>query len=183
MRPKLLAARELVPSNANEPGPQRASEVTELEVEVRFWELCDRATQHDEAHCRKAHRENAPDEEVFAEAQAFEQSMVEIIWFVEANPEHRKTFVRCFCDLVQWKRSSPMDLIAFCMRRLQFSEIPELIQRDSEAHGPMSAYSINHMAHWSSINHAYVDEVWESAWRFDFYRHEVADPENAASGT
>ncbi|HEY1188390.1 MAG TPA: hypothetical protein VGE74_12130, partial [Gemmata sp.] len=65
-------------------------------AEARFWELCDQATRHDEAHFRKAHRENAPDDEVLAEAEAFERSMVEIIQFVEANPEHRETFARCF---------------------------------------------------------------------------------------
>ncbi|HJZ89691.1 MAG TPA: hypothetical protein VKE40_02390 [Gemmataceae bacterium] len=143
-------------------------------AEARFWELCDRATWHDEARFRKAHRENASDDEVIVEAEAFERSMVEIIKFVEANPEHRETFVRCFCDLVQWKRLAPFDLVAFCMRRLRFPEIPELIRRDAESHGRMSAYYIDHMSHWSSINHAYLDEVWESAGRFDFYRHEVA---------
>ena len=82
-------------------------------AEARFWELCERATWHDEARFQKAHRENAPDDEVIAEAKAFERSMVEIIKFVGANPEHRETFVRCFCDLVQWKRQVPFDLVAF----------------------------------------------------------------------
>jgi hypothetical protein len=139
------------------------------DAEARFWELCDRATRHDEAHLRKLHRENAPDDEVIAEAEAFEQSMVEIIEFVEANPEHRETFVRCFGDLVQWKRRSPMDLVAFCMRRLRFPEVPELIRRDAEAHGRMSAYYIDRMAHWSSIGHAYSDFVWEDAHRWAYY--------------
>lgn len=151
-------------------------------AEARFWELCDQATRHDEAHFRKAHRENAPDDEVLAEAEAFERSMVEIIQFVEANPEHRETFARCFCDLIQWKRPVPFDLVAFCMRRLRFPEVPELIRRDAEAHGRRSAYYTNHMAHWSSINHAYLDEVWESAHRFDFYRHEVAKVQDAEPG-
>jgi hypothetical protein len=139
------------------------------DAEARFWELCDRATRHDDACFRKAHRENAPDDEVIAEAEAFERSMVEIIEFVEANPERRETFVRCFCDLVQWKRSVPFDLVAFCMRRLRFPEIPELIRRDAESHGRRSAYYLDHMAHWSSINHAYQDFVWEDANRWAYY--------------
>jgi hypothetical protein len=60
------------------------------------------------------------------------------------------------------------------MRRLRFPEISELIRRDAEAHGRWSAYYIDHMAHWSSINHAYLDEVWECAGRYEFYRHELA---------
>ena len=38
------------------------------------------------------------------------------------------------------------------------------------------------MAHWSSINHAHLDEVWEGARRFDFYRHEVAEAQDAEPG-
>ena len=148
-------------------------------VEAQFWELCDRATRHDDTHFWKAHRENAPDEGVEAEAEALERSMVGIIELVEANLEHRDTFVRCFGDLVRWKRSAPFDLVSFCMRRLRFPEIPELIQLDAESHGRTSAYYIDHMAHWNSINHAYPDEVWERAGRFDFYRHEVAEVQDA----
>jgi hypothetical protein len=45
------------------------------DLEARFWELRDRATQHDEARFQKEHRENAPDDEVIAEAEAFERSV------------------------------------------------------------------------------------------------------------
>lgn len=151
-------------------------------VESSFWELCEWATRHDDAHFRKAHRENAPDEEVLAEAEACERSMVAIIELVETHPEHRATFVRCFCDLVEWKRAAPFDLVAFSTRRLRFPEIPEFIARSAESHGRMSAYYIDHMAHWSSINHAYLDKVWESARRFKFYQHEVVEVPEAKPG-
>lgn len=145
-------------------------------MEAHFWDLCDRATRYNDAHFQKAYRENASDDEVIAEAEAFEQSMVEIIKFVEANPEHRETFVRCFCDLVLWKRSVPFDLVAFCMRRLRFPEIPELIHRDAEAHKG-TAYYADHMNHWSSINHAYLDFVWEDADCWAYYRTRELNPE------
>lgn len=37
-----------------------------------------------------------------------------------------------------------------------------------------SAFYFDHMSHWSSINHAYLDKAWKRTRRFDFYRHEVA---------
>jgi hypothetical protein len=147
------------------------------DIEAQFWELCDRATRHDEAHFRKSGDHSVSNDEVCAEYQAYERAMVEIVDLVEANPEHRETFVRCFCDLVLWKRSAPDLLVAFCMRRLRFPEIPELIHRDAEAHKG-TAYYVNHMSHWSAINHAYLDKVWESALCFDFYRHEVNEDES-----
>jgi hypothetical protein len=151
-------------------------------IEARFWELCDQATQHDHAHFRKLHREDASDCEVEAEAQASVRAMAEIVQFVEANPDHRETFVRCFCDLVLWKRPQRFDLVAFCMRRLRFPEIPELIHRDADAHEG-TAYYTNHMNYWSEINHAYRDEVstldkvWEGIQRMDFSGHERSGAE------
>src|SRR5262249_26296571 len=108
------------------------------------------------------------------EPQASEQAMVEIIKLVESNPEKRPTFVRCFSDLVLGRRPAPYLLVAFCMRRLRFPEIPQLIHRDAEAHKG-TAYYADHMNYWSAINHAYLDDVWESAICFDFYRHEVTE--------
>jgi hypothetical protein len=146
-------------------------------IEAEFWELCDRATRHDDAHFRKLHREDASDDEVDAEAQASVRAMVEVVRFVEVNPDHRDTFVRCFCDFVLLKRPQRSDLVAFCMRRLRFPEIPELIHRDADSHKG-TAYYANHMNYWSEINHAYHDEistldkVWESAQRVDFNGHE-----------
>ena len=148
-----------------------------LDIEARFWELCDRATRHDEAHYRKLTDDSVSPDEAYLEARASEQAMVEIIKLVEANPEYRPTFVRCFSDLVLWKRPAPYLLVAFCMRRLRFSEIAHLIHRDAEAHEG-TAYYANHMNYWSAINHAFLDEVWESALCFDFYRHEVKEDES-----
>jgi hypothetical protein len=128
------------------------------DIEPRFWELCDRAMRHDDIHHRKLCDDSVSPEAAHVEAQASEQAMVEIIKLVEAHPEHRQTFVRCFSDLVLWKRPAPFLLVAFCMRRLRFSEIPELIRRDAEAHKG-TAYFADHMNYWSAINHAYLDKL------------------------
>ena len=145
-----------------------------LDIESQFWELCDRTTRHDEAYSQKLGDDSVSPNEAYLDAQASERAMVEIIKLVEANPEHRPTFVRCFSDLVLWKRPAPYLLVAFCMRRLRFPEIPLLIHCDAETHEG-TAYYANHMNYWSAIGHAYLDEVWESALCFDFYRYEVSE--------
>jgi hypothetical protein len=115
--------------------------------------------------------------ELELEARVSEQAMVEIINLVKKHPEHRSTFVRCFSDLVLWKRPAPFLLVAFCMRRLRFPEIFALIARDAKEHEG-TAYYASHMNYWSVISHAYLDEVWECALCFDFYRHEVSQDES-----
>jgi hypothetical protein len=146
------------------------------DIEARFWELCERASQHDEAYSRKLNDDSVSPDDAHLEARASEQAMVEIISLVEANPDHHAMFVRCFSDLVLWKRKAPYMLVAFCMRRLRFPEIPELIRRDAKAHRG-TAYYADHMNYWSAINHAYLDKVWENAICFDFYKHEVKSKE------
>jgi hypothetical protein len=148
-----------------------------LDIESQFWGLCDRATRHDEEYSRKLGDDNVSPDDAHLEGQASEQAMVEIIKLVEANPDRRSTFVRCFSELVLWKRPAPYLLVAFCMRRLRFPEIPDLIHSDAEAHKG-TAYYADHMNYWSAINHAYLDNVWESALCFDFYRHEVSETES-----
>jgi hypothetical protein len=148
-----------------------------MDIETRFWELCDRATRHYEAHNRKLSDDCVPLDELEQEARASEQAMVEIIDLVEKHPEHRPTFVFCFSDLVLWKRQAPFFLVAFCMRRLRFPEIPELIARDAREHEG-TAYYAAHMNYWSAINHAYRDRVWEGAISFDYYKHEIREDES-----
>jgi hypothetical protein len=145
-----------------------------MDIEARFWELCDRATRHDDAAYRKLCDDSAAPEEAEREARVSEHAMVAIIHLVENHPEHRPTSVRCFCDLVLWKRPAPFLLVAFCMRRLRFPEIPELIARDAKEHQG-TAYYTAHMNYWSAINHAYLDE---NALGFDFYRHEGSADES-----
>ena len=142
-----------------------------VEVEARFWELCDIASRHDESRHRKLCDESVSPDEAELEARACEQAMVDIIGLVEKHPEHRWTFVRCFSDLALWKRRASFLLVPFCMRRLRFPEIHELLAQDAKAHEG-TAYYASHMNYWSAVNHAYLDEVWESALCFDFYRHE-----------
>src|SRR5438445_260445 len=125
-----------------------------MDIEGRFWELCDKATRHDEAHFRKVCDDSVSADEAELEARASEQAMVEIIDLVEKHPEHRPTFVRCFSDLVLWKRPAPFLLVAFCMRRLRFPEIVDLLARDQREHEG-TAYYASHMNYWSAISHAY----------------------------
>ena len=147
------------------------------DIEAQFWELCDRASQHEVAGSRKLNDDSVSPDEAHVEAQASEQAMVEIIKLVEAHPEYRATFVRCFSDLVLWKRPAPYLLVAFCMRRLRFPEIPDLIRRDAETHTG-TAYYADHMNYWSAINHAFLDKVWEDALCFGSYKHEVNEEES-----
>lgn len=131
------------------------------DLEARFWELCDEAMHLDL-------------DEGALDARPCERPMVEIIELVERHPEHRETFVRCFSDLVLWRRGGPFDLVPFCMRRLRFREIPALIAQDAES-PKGTAYYASHMNHWSAINHAYLAEVWESAFMYDYYAHEETE--------
>jgi hypothetical protein len=142
------------------------------DVEDRFWELCDEAVRHDEASYQKSVDESASGDEVQSEDRAAERAMVKIIELVEANPGDRETFVRCFSQLVVGDRRQPFLLVAFCMRRLRFPEIPELIHRDADAHKGTGYYATR-MNYWSAINHAYLDKVWENADSFDYYAHEI----------
>lgn len=142
-----------------------------LDVELGFWELCDEAVRRDEASFQILVDDNVSGDDFERERRASECAMVRIIELVEANPSARETFVRCFSQLVVGKRPQPFLLVAFCMRRLRFPEIPELILRDAETHIGTSYYATR-MNYWSAINHAYSDTVWESAGCFDYYAHE-----------
>ena len=144
------------------------------DIEVLFWDLCERATRHDDAYSRKMIDDSIPVEDVRLEARESERAMVEIIRLVEENPEHRSTFVRCFSELTLWMRPAPYLLVAFCMHRLRFPEIPDVIRRDAGTHMG-TAYYADHMNFWSAINRAYLDIVWENALCFDFYRHEISE--------
>ncbi len=129
-----------------------------MEVEARFWELCDEAARL---------------EEVDGDCLNYERPMVEIIELVERHPGHRDLFVRCFSEIVLWRRRAPWTLAGFCMRRLRFPEIKELIHRDADEHQD-TAYYAGHMNYWSNIMHAYNDVVWEDADMWAYYAHESA---------
>ncbi len=141
-----------------------------MDVEARFWELCDEALRLDEVH--------------WSDCRGHEPPMVEIIELVERHPEYRDVFVRCFSEIVLWRRRVPWSLAAFCMRRLRFPEIRELLHRDADAHKG-TAYYADRMNYWSTIMHAYHDAVWEEADMWPYYSHELASggPQDAAPGT
>jgi hypothetical protein len=140
--------------------PERGTRKTGMEdIETQFWKLCDDARRLDTGPL---------------DARDAEPPMVEIIKLVEKHPEHREMFVRCFSDLVLWRREGPFMLVPFCMRRLRFSEIPALIARDAAKHEG-TAYYASHMNHWSAISHAYLDKAWECALMYKSYTHELEE--------
>jgi hypothetical protein len=128
-----------------------------MDVESRFWELCEEAVRLEEAH---------------GDCHCYECPMVEIINLVEEHPQHRAIFVRCFSQVVLWERPAPWSLPAFCMRRLRFPEIQELVHRDAQRHEG-AAYYARHMNYWSDIMHAFDDVVWEDADMWPYYAHEL----------
>src|SRR5207237_435649 len=87
--------------------------------------------------------------------------------------------------LVLWRRHAPWPLAGFCMRRLRFPEIKELIHRDADEHKG-TAYYADRMNYWSSVMHAYYDAVWEDARMWAYYAHELeaarGDPQEAEPG-
>lgn len=145
-----------------------------MDIESRFWQLCDEVAARWEECCRTVADEHTSDSACEEARRAYENAMIEIIPLVEGHPEARSVFVQCFSQLVLWERSAPWDLVPFCMRRLRFPEIPELIRRDAQGREG-TAYYASRMNYWSSVNHAYLDEVWECALGFEFYRHEFED--------
>jgi len=139
-----------------------------MDVEARFWELCDEATRLEKAN-RDASR---LDEAVASTCRSYERPMVEIIEFVERHPKHRDLFIRCFSEIVLWRHYAPFPLVGFCMRRLRFPEIKELIHQDADEHKG-TAYYADRMNYWSNIMHAYYDAIWEDACMWAYYGHEL----------
>ena len=118
-----------------------------MNVESEFWRLCEEAIRLEESSYQKLQDDGSSAEAVWADERAAERTMVAIIRLVEAHPEHRPAFVRRFSDIVLWRRPAPYLLVAFCMRRLRFPEIRELIRRDANAHRG-TAYYADRMNYW-----------------------------------
>lgn len=78
------------------------------EIESHFWELCDDATYFEESGMEKYSNDTVSPDEAELDMRASEQAMVGIIELVETHPEHRSVFVRCFTDLVLWRRKSSL---------------------------------------------------------------------------
>src|SRR5687768_5620252 len=102
-----------------------------MELDARFWELCNEAARLEELH---------------GDCHAYERPMIEVIDLVEGHPEQRQLFVRCFEQVVLSQRRAP-SLVSFCMRRLRFPEIQELVHRDAKEHEG-TAYYARHMNYW-----------------------------------
>lgn len=91
---------------------------------------------------------------------SYEMSMVNILEFVKSNLEQRALLVSRFEDILM-SNDSPFEVVAFCMRELQWPELKEFViskmnplqnPRSEALRGVLTAY----------------DEVWPDA---DLYRY------------
>ncbi|MFJ2479611.1 hypothetical protein ACIOWE_04975 [Pseudomonas sp. NPDC087598] len=91
---------------------------------------------------------------------SYEMSMVRILEFVKSSIERRELFVSRFEEVLM-SNNSPFEVVAFCMRELQWPEIKEFVvskmnpsqdPRSEALRGVLTAY----------------DEVWPDA---DLYRY------------
>jgi hypothetical protein len=57
---------------------------------------------------------------------SYEMSLLNILEFVKKNPENKADFIEKF-KLILTSRNSPFEVVAFCMRELQWSEIKDFV--------------------------------------------------------
>ena len=141
-----------------------------MNLETQFWNFVEQANRL-EAEARRIN--NADDDTPVDENRMTEPAYAAIVELVQAHPESRDVFVRCFSDLILWKRNAPFMLVPFCMRALRMPEILEVIRRDQTEHPYGTPYYANRMNFWDSIGHAYTDQVWMHAIAFDYFEHEL----------
>lgn len=95
---------------------------------------------------------------------SYETSLLNILEFVKKNPEYKEDFIERF-KLILMSGGSPFEVVAFCMRELQWYEIKEfVISKMNPSENPRSE------ALRSTLT-AY-DEFWPDA---DLYRYYGAD--------
>jgi len=91
---------------------------------------------------------------------SYEMSMVEILKFVKSHLNRKEFFVTRFEEMMS--NNSPFEVVAFCMRELQWLEIKEFVvskmspsqdPRSESLRGVLTAY----------------DEIWPDADMYDYY--------------
>jgi len=92
---------------------------------------------------------------------SYETSMIEVLNFVKSNSDQKDLFVARFEEMLM-SNNSPFEVVAFCMRELQWLEIKEFVvskmnpsqdPRSESLRGVLTAY----------------DEVWLDADMYDYY--------------
>lgn len=127
--------------------------VTEIQVEARFWELCERIDREDTVES------SVPD---------LEPSLLELLTFIKSEPQHEKLFIRCFCQIGTGQRISTSWIILFCMRELRYAEVQNAVNADFEQRGGPSKVP-RLMNYVSDINWVFDDSPWEDALFFKYY--------------
>lgn len=141
-----------------------------MDLQSEFWKLVGEAKRRDAEASRIL---TGDDSDVTVDSNRMvEPVYAAIVRLVQGHPEAREEFVRCFSELVLWKREAPWMLVPFCMRALRFPEIQQLLHDDMDAHRG-TAYYARRMNYCSSVMHAYNDNVWEDAIAFDYFSHEL----------
>jgi hypothetical protein len=139
-----------------------------MNVESQFWSLVEAANGL-EAEARRWH--NDDDSEPVDENRKVEPVYLAICELVTNHSAERDVFVRCFTELVLWKRQSPWLLVPFCMRVLRLSEVQQALAQEMDATRDTARWA-SRMNYCSSVMHAYVDAVWEQGIAFDTFANE-----------
>lgn len=145
-----------------------------MDIATQFWTLVETAKELDS----NAWRVNNGDcEDPVDSNRMVEPTYLAICKLVTDHPAERDVFVRCFEELVLWKRKSPWMLVPYCMRVLRMPEIKDTLSREMDKTRGTSMYA-SLMNYCSSVMHAYHDDVWENAIAFDTFAHELSSKSN-----
>lgn len=92
---------------------------------------------------------------------SYEKSLLDILEFVKKNPGHKEDFIGRF-ELILMSNNSPFEVVAFCMRELQWPEIKEfVISKMNPSQEPRSEAL-------RSVLTAY-DDFWPDADMYKYY--------------
>jgi hypothetical protein len=92
---------------------------------------------------------------------SYEMSLLNILEFVKKHPEYKEDFIGRF-KFILMSSSSPFEIVAFCMRELQWPEIKEfVVSKMNPSQDPRSEAL-------RSVLTAY-DEFWPDADLYKYY--------------
>lgn len=91
---------------------------------------------------------------------SYEMSLLNILEFVKNSPDYRDAFVARF-KVILMSSNSPFEVVAFCMRELQWAEIKEFVLLNMNPSQDPRSEALR------SVLAAY-DDFWSDA---DIYKH------------
>ncbi|WP_226500274.1 hypothetical protein [Pseudomonas sp. MWU16-30322] len=92
---------------------------------------------------------------------SYEMSLLSILKFIKKHPDYKEDFIDRF-KLILMSRSSPFEVVAFCMRELQWPEIKEFVISKMNPSEDPRAEALR------STLTAY-DEFWPDADLYSYY--------------